>query len=731
MSGTITLTIDGQTVKTEPGKTILEAALDHGIYIPHLCSHENLHPAGACRLCVVGQQGVEGVVTSCTEKVQEGMVIDTHDETAEKIRKLSCDFMFKTHPAECTGCPKYGKCQLQSISQYVGDTGRKLKANTINVKADHSNPIILHEMYRCILCGRCVRACNDLRGVGAIRFGEVNGRRQVVIDGASLKDADCRFCTACVEVCPTGSIREHEELAEKLVGKTREEGFVPCRNACPAHVDVPRYIRFIKEGDYAAAAAVVREKVPFPHALGYICVHNCELECKRTELNEPIAIRNLKRYAAQQDNGAWKQKGFQKPLTGKKLAVVGAGPAGLTVAYYAAKLGHSVTVYEAMPLAGGQMRYGIPNYRLPREALDAEIQEILTQGQQDPQNQIKILYQTPVHHAPELLKQGFDAVFVAIGTHAGTKLPILGNDLDGVLVNADFLRDFEEGNAKVGKKVVVLGGGNVAVDCAGVALRLGAESVSMACLEAYGQMTASDEERNWAQEEGVKLYNSKTFHEILDDGNGHCAGVRIQGIDKFYFDQDRKVHMELAEGTEEVLEADTVIFAVGQRPTISADPDVFGLELTHGNYIQTKGPAGETSVTGVWAAGDAVTGTQSVIKAIAAAREAVQEIDRYLGGDGNIDEALAPQQYKNPYIGVAEHFGDKERVQPRVVPVPERVTNYSTCGPMDLGFDGEMAACEAARCLQCDLRCELAPQKFWSDYMPGNGSDKKPGIEEG
>ncbi|MDE7311263.1 MAG: FAD-dependent oxidoreductase [Eubacterium sp.] len=716
----MTLTIDGRKVTAPAGQTVLQAALDNGIYIPHLCSHENLHPAGACRLCVAACQGVDGVITTCTEKVKEGMVVDTHDETAEKIRKLSCDLMFKTHPSECTGCPKYGKCQLQSISQYVGDTGRRLKANTINVKADTGNPIILHEMYRCILCGRCVRACKELRGVGAIRFAETDGRMRVVIDGDSLKDAGCRFCTACVEVCPTGSIREHQQLADKLVGKTREEGFVPCRSACPAHVDVPRYIRFIKEGNYAAAAAVVREKVPFPHALGYICVHNCELECKRNELNDPISIRNLKRYAAQQDDGAWRQKAVQKPATGKKLAVVGAGAAGLTAAYYGAKLGHSVTVFEAMPLAGGQMRYGIPNYRLPREALDAEIREILGQ---DAAAGIQVKYNTAVENAPQLLKQGFDAVFVAIGTHAGTKLPIPGNDLEGVFVNVDFLRAFEEGTAAVGGHVVILGGGNVAVDCAGAALRLGAESVSMACLEAYDKMTATEEERAWAQEEGVRIYNSKTFHEILGDADGHCTGVRIQGIEKFYFDENRKAHMELAEGTEEVLKADTVIFAVGQRPTISSDPAVFGLELTHGNYIDTKDASGATSVPGVWAAGDVVTGTQSVIKAIAAAREAVRAIDQYLGGSGAIDETLAPEQYKDPHIGVIEHFGDKERVKPRVVPVPQRVTQYRTCGPMDQGFDKEMATCEASRCLQCDLRCELAPQKFWSDYVSEPGKE--------
>ncbi len=713
MSKKVTLTIDGKTIAADSNQTILEAALENGIYIPHLCSHENLHPTGSCRLCVVGQQGVEGVVTSCITKVQDGMVIDTHDEKAEKIRKLSCDLMFKTHPSECTGCPKYGKCQLQSISQYVGDTGRKLKANAVSIKANHDNPIILHEMYRCILCGRCVRACNEMRGVGAIRFKEVDGRMQVVIDGASLKDANCRFCTACVEVCPTGSIREHQELADKLEGKTREEGFVPCRNACPAHVDVPRYIRYIREGNYAAAAATVREKVPFPHALGYICVHNCEQECKRTELNEPISIRNLKRYAAQQDNGAFKERGFKKSATGKKLAVVGAGPAGMTVAYYAAKLGHSVTVFEARQLAGGQMRYGIPNYRLPREALDAEINEIFAQ------EGIEVKYQMEITDAPDLLKQGFDAVFVAIGTHAGVKLPIPGNDLQGVLVNTSFLREFEEGTASVGENVVILGGGNVAIDCAGAALRLGAKSVSMACLEAYDKMTATKEERAWAEEEGIRIYNSKTFHEILDNGSGHCAGVRIQSIQDFYFDENRKAHMELTEGTQETLAADTVIFAVGQRPTISMDPKEFGLDLTHGNYIATKDAAGATSVEGIWAAGDVVTGTQSVIQAIAAARKSVSAIDCYLGGDGNIEEQLTDPQQKDAYIGVIEKFGDMQRIQPRVVPVPQRVQNYHTCGPMDQGFDETMAKEEAKRCLQCDLRCEIAPQRFWSDYVPG------------
>ena len=376
----VTLTIDNQTIATEPGRTILEAALDNGIYIPHLCSMEGLLPAGACQMCSVGVGDVEGVVAACSTKVREGMAVDTHNELAEKIRRLSCDLIVKTHPSECTGCPKYGKCQLQTIIQVVGDTGRKLRNNKILVAANEKNPILLHDMHRCILCGRCVRACTDMRGVGAIKFEKVNGRMQVVIDGENLNSACCRFCTACVEVCPTGSIREHDEIAAKQIGKTREQGLVPCREGCPAHVDVPRYIRFIKDGDCSSATAVVREKAPFPHVLGFICTHPCETECKRGCLNEPIGIKNLKRYAAENDDGSWKEKRMSLPPTGKRVAVIGSGPAGLTAAYYLSGKGHDVTVFEAREKTGGQMRYGIPRHRLPREILDAEVGDILSGG---------------------------------------------------------------------------------------------------------------------------------------------------------------------------------------------------------------------------------------------------------------------------------------------------------------------------------------------------------------
>ncbi len=703
----VSLTIDGKSVMVESGKTILDAALENGIYIPHLCSHENLHPVGACRMCMVGVQGRDGVVTSCTTRVESGMVIDTKDALAEKIRKLSTDLMFKTHPSECVGCPKYGKCQLQSILQVVGDTGRKLYSAPIRIPADAHNPMILHEMSRCILCGRCVRACSELRGVGAIHFKKAdNGRMRISVDGASLNEAGCRFCGACVEVCPTGSIREHEAIAEKAVGKPRNDALVPCRAGCPAHIDIPRYIRFIQDGNFLAASAVVREKSPFPRVLGAVCTHPCELECKRNVLNSPVSIRNLKRYAAEHEDDTWRSNVRHSPSSGMRVAIIGAGPAGMTAARYLASKGHSVTVFEKMPKPGGMMRYGIPPHRLSPETIDCEIRDILDLG---------VMLQTGVcvTHAPDLLLQGFAAVYAAVGTHRGVALTIPGNTLQGVLINTDFLRLNALGTPPpIGDRVIVLGGGNVALDCASVARRLGAREVHLAFLESNETMPSTEEERKWAEEEGIQLHPSASFLEILGEG-GKVSGLKIASVKSFRFEADGRSVIDLVPDSEQTLDADTIIFAVGQRPDLT---DAFGLELARGRITLVDGC--NTSVEGVFAGGDAVTGTQSVIQAIAAGRLAAQQIDRYLGGDGEIEEALAPVQYRCPHIGKRTNFGMLPRQEAEVVSPEIRVNGFDR---MDLGFTEETALCEAARCMQCDLRTDIAPQQFWSSYSQGGG----------
>jgi NADPH-dependent glutamate synthase beta subunit-like oxidoreductase len=341
------------------------------------------------------------------------------------------------------------------------------------------------------------------------------------------------------------------------------------------------------------------------------------------------------------------------------------------------------------------MRYGIPAYRLPREVLDREIAEIEATG-------VKIICNSNVESATQLKEQGYDAVFVAIGTHLGAKLPLKGNDLPNVYVNADFLRAINLDNPlPVGEKVVVLGGGNVAIDCAESALRLGAKEVHMACLEAVDKMTASEEEIEWAKEDGIIIHNSKTFNEIVNE-DGKVTGLSVTGVKNFYFENGQAV-IEKEENSDEVIPADTIIFAVGQRPDVT---DAFGLGLERGRIV-ADAKSYVTTVDGIFAAGDGVTGTQSVIKAIAAAREAVSAIDIYLGGDGNIEEALSPEQNANPCIGKdVTGLSSRERTMPIVDSLESRVCNFE---PMDHGFNCEGASSEAERCLQCDLRAKLAP----------------------
>ena len=696
------ITIDGKKIEVEEGKNVLDCALEAGIYIPHLCHHKDLSPLGSCRMCVVEVEGQEGVTTSCTLKAKDGMNITTKSDNLEKLRMLALELLLAGHPEDCTTCPKYGNCELQMLIQYIGPKTGRLKMRTKGFKQNEANPLIIHDMNRCVLCGRCVRACNELRGVKVLQYQKKDMETYVgTVHDKLLKDADCRFCQACVEVCPTGTIRDKLMNSEAK----KEDVVVPCRSACPAHTDIPRYIRHVKNGEYDEAAAVIREKVPFPKALGYICVHSCELQCKRKEVSEPMAIRDIKRYAAEHDTGAyWKGKGKQLPDTGKKVCVVGGGPAGMTAAYYLRKQGHDVTLKEALPTVGGMMAYGIPSYRLPRDIIAEEAKVIEDQG-------VKIEVNAKVEKPVDLLKE-YDAVLMAIGGHKGVRLPMQGSDLDGVILNADFLRNCSmEKETGMGKKIIVLGGGNVAFDCARSAKRLGAEEIHLACLEARDRMTADNEEIEQAQEEGIFVHPAQTFERIT--GEDHVTGVDFMNVKSFTFDENRRAIIEKEEGSEHHIDADTVIFAVGQRPDITEEA---GLTLGRANSIAVNDIENDksTSVEGIFAAGDAIYGTKSVIMAIESGREAASQIDKYLGGDGDISEVLAPEQKKNPYIGQCPGFGYEERKHTQVDSVESRSDNFRL---FDHGICDADICAEAGRCLQCDLRLNISRPSLWGDFV--------------
>ena len=356
------------------------------------------------------------------------MVVDSHAKAAEDVRRTAMELILATHPSDCTGCPKYGVCELQSMYQYLGVSPARWRCRARTVATDDSNPLITHMFTRCIRCGRCVRACRELRGVGVLDYQRTPEGIRIGIDGGvSLEEAGCRFCGACVEVCPTGSIVDTLGLAKE--GRSREDNVVPCRSGCPAHIDIPRYLHHVKNGEWEKATAVVRERVPFPETLGSICTHNCQGECKRNHLEGPLSICRLKRAAAVRDTGEWRRRTRHDAPTGKRVAILGAGPAGLTAAYYLAEKGHHVVVFEAEQKAGGQLRYGIPAYRLPDEVLDREIQTILdvTQGD-DAEPRVEIRCGERVRD-PKALKSEFDAVLVSVGTFDGTVLPTPGHDL--------------------------------------------------------------------------------------------------------------------------------------------------------------------------------------------------------------------------------------------------------------------------------------------------------------
>ncbi len=550
----------------------------------------------------------------------------------------------------------------------------------------------------CEQCGCCTAACpltgkNEFNIRRLVRHLQL-GFAQEMID--SPLPWFCAVCARCEEACPhnmeiLAAIRALRQLSPpELV----PEG-APCVLACPARVDIPGYVRLIAEGKVDEAHALIRGKVPFPGVLGRICTHPCEAACKREEVNMPIAICVLKRYAADNETGLWRGASRVGNDTGHKVAIIGAGPAGLTAAFYLRKKGHQVTVCEALPEPGGMMRFGIPDYRLPKDILQAEIKEIEDIG-------VEIKTNTKVNSIDRLFQEGYNAVFLAMGAHQGLRMGVDGEDSPGVIEGVSFLREVSLGKkVALGDRVAVIGGGNAAIDSARTALRLGAKEVTIIYRRTRVEMPASTEEIEAAVAEGVQIHFLAAPSGIISqDGRVELECIRMElGA----MDTSGRRRPEPIEGSEFTISFDIVIAAIGQRPEI---PPQFDLGIGQGNVIEVAPDTLVTSREGFFAGGDVVTGPASVIDAIAAGRKVASSIDKFLGGDGNIEEILWERPAPEPYTGIRDKgFADLTRVEMPKVPVAERRNNFAE---VDLAFDAEQATKEAGLCLQCDLELAVA-----------------------
>src|SRR5246500_810624 len=507
----------------------------------------------------------------------------------------------------------------------------------------------------------------------------------------------------------------------------------PCMMACPAHTNAGRYVELIAEGRFEEAYRFAREPNPLASICGRVCAHPCENACRRGEIDRPISIRALKRFLTERHGPESKHPvdinaGRQQAKLPFKVAVVGGGPVGLSAAHDLALMGYSVTIFEAAPVAGGMLYLGIPEYRLPRDVVEAQVREILETGD----------ITLKLNHAAgrdfmvsDLRKQGFDAVLVAVGAHRSRDLSIPGVDLDGVHKGIDFLLNVNLGyKFTIGKKVVVIGGGNVAMDvarsaarevikqhAAGVgdavpsaenvnavatremvdislsALRLGAREVDIVCLERRFEMPAAIEEIEEAEAEGIILFPGLGPKRVIGK-DGRVVGLETLKT-KWVFDENKRFNPAFYEGSESVVDCDTIIMAIGQAPRLDFLKAEDKVDISPRGLIAVNPQTLMTSAAGIFAGGDCVCGPRLIIDSVADGKRAAIGIDEYLRGGKHPEPILEVEILKR-------HTMPPGYLDIRRQPVPmlplERRTGVTE---VEIGYDAQSARAEAERCLHC------------------------------
>jgi NADH-quinone oxidoreductase subunit F len=495
-----------------------------------------------------------------------------------------------------------------------------------------------------------------------------------------------------------GEFEAHIRDKKCVAGVCAELVRAPCQNACPAGVDVPGFVSLIGEKRYTEALKLHRERNPFVSVCARVCFHPCEMKCRRSTLDDPVAVRSLKRYLCEQET----ERVLPDPIpdgrnAGRKVAVVGAGPAGLSCAYFLARLGYRPKVFEADTAPGGMLVQTIPAYRLPREALAGEVDMIRRMG---------VEIQTGKRlgkdfNLSDLRRQGYEAVFLGVGAPSGLPLGIPGEDAGGVVQAVDFLRGVSlGGTTEAGKKVVVIGGGNAAVDAARTAVRLGARVVNMVYRRTRAEMPAYAEEVEEAEKEGVRLRFLAAPEEIVTR-EGKAVGVRFRKMELGEFDRTGRRRPVAARRGSLTVQADQVMVAIGQTLHAESLFDGVTLKLNEREYIGADPKTGRTSVEWVFAGGDAVSGPASVVDAVAAGERGAVAIDRYLTGESHA--VWRVEKAGGAHFDPDADPVDTPRAASRLVSVSRRKAGFTE---VEAAWSKAVALAQAKRCLRCDYREE-------------------------
>ncbi|MBO7356458.1 MAG: FAD-dependent oxidoreductase [Lachnospiraceae bacterium] len=548
-------------------------------------------------------------------------------------------------------------------------------------------------------CGKCVPCRDGLAEVDYMLKSILNGDASK--ETLEVMERKCRMIARTAD-CAVGvvganlildSLTEFADEYASHIERGRcaenENQTIPCVTMCPAHVDVPGYIALIKEGKYADAVKVIRRRNPFPTACAMVCEHPCEKKCRRSLVDSSVNIRGLKKYAVDEANADSVAVPVAGVRTGKKISVIGGGPSGMTAAYYLALMGHEVDIYEEHEKLGGMLRYGIPEYRLPKARLDQDISAILSAGDITVHTNTKIGRDISFGE----IREKSDAVYIGIGAQLGNRMPMENADAVNVVPAADFLQEVANGSPRdlTGKKVVLIGGGNVAMDAARTAVRLGAGTVHVFTRK-QDDYTALEEEIIGAMQEGVRFRTLLSFlHIETDKETNEVRSVWLQPEILAEYDKNGMMTTEHSSNYPYRFECDLLILGVGQRSD-TAELEKEGVPVNRCRIIADE-TCTVNGLDGVFSGGDCVTGPSTAINAIAAGQVAAYNIDEYLGYHHDIvDDTEIPAAYPNPCVPTGR--ADIQEKDPF-----ERKDNFRD---IELAMTYEEAMRESGRCLRCD-----------------------------